>query len=92
MTLAFLILTGVVGLAIGVWLGLPGRYSQTTDEIEEIMESGGRRRRRTKRVFTPLAWMQRQVSSRSPSADRMRARGGRTRGFKLESPDQKKDD
>ncbi len=90
MTLALLILTGVVGLAIGVWLGLPGRYSQSTDEIEEIMESGGRRRRRTKRVFTPLAWMQRQISARDPS-DRRRGRGGGRKGFKLESPDERED-
>lgn len=91
MTLALLILTGVVGLAIGIWLGLPGRYSQTTDEIEQIMESGGRRRRRTKRVFTPLAWMQRQISTRGPSADRRRNRGGGRKGFKLESPDERED-
>lgn len=88
--MGLLILTAVVGLAIGIWLGLPGRYSQTPDDIERIMEAGTARRRRTKRVFTPLAWMQRKVSARSnPSADRRRGRGRRSSGFKLESPDER---
>ncbi len=86
MTLFLVILTGVVGLAIGIWLGMPGRYTQTPDEIEQIMESGGARRRRTKRIFTPLAWMQRQISTSGPSADRRRKRGSRS-GFKIESPE-----
>ncbi|NNF13055.1 MAG: hypothetical protein HKN72_07525 [Gemmatimonadetes bacterium] len=86
MTLWFLVVTGVLGLAIGIWLGMPGRYTQTPDEIEKIMESGGSRRRRAKRIFTPLAWMQRQISTSGPSADRRRKRGSRS-GFKLESPE-----
>lgn len=86
MTVVFLVVTGALGLAIGLWLGMPGRYTQTPDEIERIMESGGGRRRRAKRIFTPLAWMQRQISTSGPSADRRRKRGGRS-GFKLESPD-----
>jgi hypothetical protein len=90
MTLALLILTGVVGLAIGVWLGLPGRYDQTSEEIGEIMDSGGRRRRRTKRIFTPLAWMQRKASSRSASSERRRTRG-RRQGFSVESPEERED-
>jgi len=85
-TVLLLVLTGVVGLAIGIWLGLPGRYSQTPEDIERIMESGGRRRRRAKRIFTPLAWMQRQISAGTPSSER-RKRGGRRSGFKLESPE-----
>lgn len=86
MTLFFLIVTGVLGLAIGVWFGMPGRYTQTPEEIEQIMESGGARRRRAKRIFTPLAWMQRQISTSGPSADRRRKKGSRS-GFKLESPE-----
>lgn len=66
-------------LVLGIWLGLPGRYTQTADEIEEAMARGGGRRRRAKRVFTPLAWAQRRASAKSP-----RRTGG---GFKLESPD-----
>ena len=86
MTMLFLVLTGVVGLAVGIWLGMPGRYTQTHEDIEQIMESGGARRRRAKRIFTPLAWMQRQISTSGPSADRRRKRGSRS-GFKLESPE-----
>lgn len=86
MTVWFIVVTGVLGLAIGIWLGMPGRYTQTPDEIEKIMESGGARRRRAKRIFTPLAWMQRQISTSGPSADRRRKRGSRS-GFKIESPD-----
>jgi len=89
MTLA-LVVTAILGLAVGVWLGMPGRYTQTPDEIEKIMESGGARRRKAKRVFTPLAWMQRNVSSKAtPSRGRRRGRG-RGSGFSLESPDEKK--
>lgn len=88
MTMLFLILTGVLGLAVGIWLGMPGRYTQTPEDIEQIMESGGARRRRAKRIFTPLAWMQRQISTSGPSADRRRKRGSRS-GFKLESPDER---
>ncbi|MDH3271395.1 MAG: hypothetical protein OEN56_08695 [Gemmatimonadota bacterium] len=84
-----LILIGVLGLGIGIWLGMPGRYSQSADDIEKIMESGKARRRRTRRVFTPLAWMQRKVSSTSnPSRDRRKGRGGRS-GFNLKSPDER---
>mgnify|MGYP006908406072 CR=1 FL=1 len=90
MTLFFLIVTGVLGLGIGVWLGMRGRYTQTPEDIERVMESGGDRRRKVKRIFTPLAWMQRQISTSGPSADRRRQRGSRS-GFKLESPEDRKD-
>ena len=74
-------IAGAVGaLALGIWLGLPGRYEPDLDEIERTMELGVGRTRKVKRRFTPLAWVQRQLS----------ARGGgsrRRRGFTLESPD-----
>jgi hypothetical protein len=81
-----LILVALAGLGIGIWLGLPGRYTQSADEIEDLMESGGGRPRRVKRTFTPLAWMQRKAGAKSsPSRQR---RGSRTRsGFSLEAPD-----
>jgi hypothetical protein len=86
-----LLVTAIVGLAVGIWLGMPGRYTQTPDEIEKILESGGSRRRKTKRVFTPLAWMQRKASAKSgPSRGRRQARGRRRSGFSLEAPDEKK--
>ena len=81
--MGLLILTGVVGLAIGIWLGLPGRYTQDVEEIEQIMDSGGGRRRKTKRAFTPMAWIQRRTDA-SVTKDRRR-RTGRS-GFSLESP------
>jgi hypothetical protein len=71
----------LVALGIGVWLGMPGRYTQSADDIEQVMTRGGGRRRKVKRRFTPLAWVQRKASPRGD-------RSGRTRpGFRLESPD-----
>lgn len=79
--LGFILKAGIAlaALAVGIWLGMPGRYSQTVDEIEEAMERGGGRRRRVKRIFTPMAWVERKAGIRRPSSDR--------RAFKLESPD-----
>lgn len=88
MSLFWVVVTVIGGLGVGIWLGMPGRYTQSVDDIEQIMESGGRRRRKTKRVFTPLAWMQRKISSTSsPSRDRRKGRG--RSGFKLESPEER---
>lgn len=77
-----LAVVALIGLAYGLWLGLPGRDRQTPEDIDRAMEKGGSTRRRTKRIFTPMAWLQRKVDAR-PS----RGRGSRRRGFKLESPD-----
>lgn len=89
-TYLFLAVTGVIGLGIGIWLGLPGRYSQTQDEIEQRMESGGMvRRPLPKRSVNPLAWLQRKASSRNPSRDRRQGRNSRSR-FTLELPDEEK--
>jgi len=74
------ILGAVAALALGVWLGLPGRYQADLEEIERTMESGVGRTRKVKRRFTPLAWMQRRLSARSGG-------GHQRRGFNLESPD-----
>lgn len=68
----------------GVWLGLPGRYTQTPDDIEDVMARGGGRQRKVKRRFTPLAWMQRNLSARREGGPQ-RGRGG----FKLKSPDER---
>lgn len=80
MTVAFWVVSGILALGFGIWLGLPGRYDQTPEEIEKIMAQGGGRRRKTKKAFTPLAWLQRKVNARS-------GRRGDRRGFSLESPD-----
>lgn len=74
----------VGALAWGVWLGLPGRYRQTADDIEQVMDRGGGRQRKVRRRFTPLAWMQRNLSARSGGGQQR----GRS-GFKLESPDER---
>ena len=34
----FLVLTGLLGLGIGVWLGMPGRYTQTPEDIDRAMD------------------------------------------------------
>ena len=78
--LALKILGAVLALAVGIWLGMPARYSQTTEDLERTMDSGLGRTRKVKRHFTPFAWMQRKapVRSRRP---KMR------RSFHLESPE-----
>ncbi len=88
MTAVSLILTGVIGLGVGIWLGMPGRYTQTSDEIEHIMETGVGRRGRRKQVFTPLAWMKRRVSAKD-TASRGRRQGRSRAGFRLEAPDER---
>lgn len=82
-----IVATAIVGLMIGMWMGMPGRYTQSADEIDKIMEAGGARRRRTKRIFTPMAWVQRHVSAKSSASRGRRESRGRRSGFKLESPD-----
>lgn len=84
MITALYILGGLAAFGFGIWLGLPGRYDQTPEDIERIMADGGRRRRKTKRVFTPLAWIQRQANARTTRGAR---RTGRERGFNLERPE-----
>ena len=74
------ILGGVAAVALGVWLGLPGRYEPDLEEIERTMESGTGRTRKVKRRFTPFAWLQRKPSARKSAPDRRR-------GFNLEPPD-----
>jgi len=76
------IIAAVLAFGLGIWLGLPGRYDQSLDDIERIMAQGGRPRRKVKRRFTPLAWVQRKLDPRSGG-------GGRTRrGFHIRRPDE----
>ena len=74
------ILGAILALGIGIFLGLPGRFEQTPEEIEKIIVSGTGRRRKVKRHFTPFAWM-----SRNPSVRRSQPK--RRGGFNLETPD-----
>jgi hypothetical protein len=79
-----LAVVALIGLAWGLWLGLPGRDRQSPDDIERAMDGSPiARRRRKKRSVNPLSWLQRKVESR-PSKDRGSV--GR-KGFKIESPD-----
>lgn len=74
------ILGGVIALGIGIWLGLPGRYAQSYEDLEHNLDSEVRRHRKVKRVFTPMAWLQRKASARgAPRQPR--------RGFRLEAPE-----
>jgi hypothetical protein len=87
---AALFVTALLGLGLGIWLGMPGRYTQSVEDIEDAMEAGSGRRRRAKRLFTPMAWMQRNASAKSkPSRDRRKSRSARRGGFQLESPDER---
>lgn len=81
MILALKILGAVAALALGIWLGLPGRYSQSLEEIEQVMDRGGGRRRKVKRRFTAVAWMYRKISASGRRGHQRR------RGFNLESPE-----
>lgn len=81
MSLALKIIVGILALAVGVWLGLPGRYDQSVADLERDMAWRTGRTYRVKRHFTPMAWMQRQLKARG---DHSRAR----HSFRMESPDQ----
>lgn len=78
------ILGAVVALALGIWLGLPGRYDRRYDEIERAIDAPGGRSKKAKRHFTPLAWVRRQIDV-GTGGGRSRSRGG-SRGFKMDRP------
>ncbi|MEQ9398623.1 MAG: hypothetical protein RJQ04_05595 [Longimicrobiales bacterium] len=78
--LALKILGALVALAVGIWLGLPGRYEQPMEDIERTMESGFGRTRKVKRHFTPMAWVQRKIGVNTSGVQRRR-------GFKVERPE-----
>lgn len=80
------IVIGVLALGLGIWLGLPGRYEQTLEDIEYNLDHGDGRSHKVKRYFTPLAWLQRNIkvgSSRRPRNTR--------RPFQMEAPDDPRD-
>ncbi len=84
------ILGAVAALALGIWLGMPGRYDRRYDEIERALETPGDRPRKVKRHFTPLAWVQRKIDV-GTGGGRSRSRGGGGRsGFKLDRPGQER--
>jgi len=78
-----LAVVALIGLAWGLWLGMPGRDRPSADDIERAMDSSvppRRRRGRDKRSLNPLAWLRRKAEP-PPS------RSGR--GFKLKGPDER---
>jgi hypothetical protein len=80
-----LAVVGIVGLAVGIWFGLPGRDRPTVEDVERAMDKGGGadRKRLSKRAINPLAWMQRKAQAR-PSRSRRTPRRG---SFQLEAPE-----
>jgi hypothetical protein len=78
-----LAILALVGLAAGIWLGMPGRDRQSAEDIERAMDKGvgNAPRRRQKRSINPMAWVRRKAQPK-PS----RSRGPGRRGFKLETP------
>lgn len=85
MELLLKILVGVAAVGIGIWLGLPGRYEQTQEDIEKAMDRGGARRNQVKRVFTPLDWLRKDKRGSQRRAEMQRRR------FRTAAP-RKKDD
>jgi hypothetical protein len=71
------VLGAVAALLLGLWLGMPGR-SQTVHDFEEKMAAGPGRRRKVKKRFVAVAWLQRQITHRSIR---------RERGFGIKAPD-----
>lgn len=76
-----MILGGILALALGIWLGRPGRYTQTPDDVEKAMERGGARRNSVKRHFTPLDWLRKEPKG----SDRRRQR----RPFRTAAPERR---
>lgn len=71
------ILGGILALGFGIYLGRPGEFKQTPEEIEESL--GVRRAsRKVSRYFTPLDW----IRAKERGSDRRR---GETRQpFKMD--------
>lgn len=74
MDLLLLILAGIAAVALGFWLGLPGKYEQTPDDIEKAMDRGGARRNQVKKVFTPLDWFRKEKRGSQRRIDASRRR------------------
>ena len=58
-----LIAGGALSLLLGLWIGRP-TPGELRENAEEIMSSGYGRRRKVARAFTPIAWLQRNISAR----------------------------
>ena len=56
----FQILGGLLALIIGIWWGMAGFYAPDREEIDRKLTRPGPRQY-TKRMFTPLGWMNNKV-------------------------------
>ena len=80
MEVFLIIVVGLAAVGIGFYLGLPGKYEQTQEEIEFAMDRGGARRNQVKRVFTPLDWFRKDRKGSD------RRRQAATRRFRTAAP------
>ena len=80
------VVIAVLALALGVWLGLPGRFDQSPDDIEALMERGGSHRRKATRHFMFINWLRRDARA----SDRRVAE--RRRHFRTATPDRDPED
>jgi hypothetical protein len=69
MSLTLYIVTGVVALGLGIYLGLPGRYDQSLEEIDKRLDEEGEHAK-AERKNTVITILQRKVQ---PGSDRRRA-------------------
>ena len=79
------ILGGVLALALGVWLGLPGRYEQDQEEIDRLLGRPSGSPRRAKRHFMYLDWLRNDKRG----SDRRRAQANRR--FRTAAPKRSRD-
>jgi hypothetical protein len=68
MSLTIYIIGGIVALGVGVYLGMPARYDQTLDEIDERLDQEGEHGK-VKRKTTVITILQRTVQ---PGSERRR--------------------
>lgn len=68
MSLTLYIIGGILALGVGVYLGMPARYDQTLDEIDERFDQEGEHGK-VKRKATVITILQRTVQ---PGSERRR--------------------
>lgn len=69
------ILGGVVALAVGIYLGMPGRFEQPAEEIEKRLGQESQKHQKAKRHFTFINALARRTSERA--SDRRRREASR---------------
>lgn len=72
-----LVLGAVAALLVGVWIGMPGRFSQSQEEIEERLEQDGEHAK-VRRRETFIGILQKKAQKGSD-----RRRGGGRSPFRL---------